>query len=339
MALLSGATNPAFTLPPVAQVRARRSSKVPFDRRLRLLPRRDDLPVRPCPPRPDRPRGVGGRYRPRGHGREAITLGQPVVAPFRDTRSMPDVLIAAAKELGGPTAAALPWGSFRECLEKAYAGIGGSTSRRPSERGGSSPGSRARRGRRPEGGNPRPPEGGGAAFRRRPASPVPARPAPLSLHRPLRRAWGEPPVAPGASRPDRDRGLAKLGRGGPEDRRRAGPLRRRRRHRLLALRGAQAFVFVAPRDRAGRRGDAAGPGPLPVREGRARTGAGTRIALLPAAADVRAPATRVARAGSSTRVVRRSDAARRGAGTHRSTPRVDGVPENIPVRRTRSEQR
>ena len=37
---------------------------------------------------------------------------------------MPDVLIAAAKELGGPAAAALPWGSFRECLDKAYAGMG-----------------------------------------------------------------------------------------------------------------------------------------------------------------------------------------------------------------------
>ena len=34
-------------------------------------------------------------------------------------------LIAAAKELGGEPAKALPWGSFRECIEKAYGGPGG----------------------------------------------------------------------------------------------------------------------------------------------------------------------------------------------------------------------
>jgi anaerobic selenocysteine-containing dehydrogenase len=48
-----------------------------------------------------------------------------VVEPLHDTRSMPDVLIAAAKELGGEPARALPWGSFRECIEKAYGGPGG----------------------------------------------------------------------------------------------------------------------------------------------------------------------------------------------------------------------
>jgi len=37
---------------------------------------------------------------------------------------MPDVLIAAARELGGPAASALPWGSFKECLEKSYAEMG-----------------------------------------------------------------------------------------------------------------------------------------------------------------------------------------------------------------------
>jgi anaerobic selenocysteine-containing dehydrogenase len=61
---------------------------------------------------------------PVGHAGEAVALGQPVVEAFRDTRAMPDILIAAAKELGGPVAAALPWNSFRECLDKAYAGMG-----------------------------------------------------------------------------------------------------------------------------------------------------------------------------------------------------------------------
>jgi molybdopterin-containing oxidoreductase family iron-sulfur binding subunit len=37
---------------------------------------------------------------------------------------MPDILIAAAKELGGPLSAALPWTSLKDCLEKAYSGMG-----------------------------------------------------------------------------------------------------------------------------------------------------------------------------------------------------------------------
>jgi anaerobic selenocysteine-containing dehydrogenase len=66
----------------------------------------------------------GDDLAPVGHA-GAVTLCQPVVEPFRDTRSMPDVLIAAAKELGGEPAKALPWGSFRECIEKAHGGPGG----------------------------------------------------------------------------------------------------------------------------------------------------------------------------------------------------------------------
>jgi molybdopterin-containing oxidoreductase family iron-sulfur binding subunit len=61
---------------------------------------------------------------PAGHSGEAVALSQPVVEPFRDTRSMADVLLAAAKELGGGMYKALPWRSFRECLEEAYRGAG-----------------------------------------------------------------------------------------------------------------------------------------------------------------------------------------------------------------------
>ncbi|HEY5996208.1 MAG TPA: molybdopterin dinucleotide binding domain-containing protein, partial [Candidatus Deferrimicrobiaceae bacterium] len=42
---------------------------------------------------------------------------------FHDTRSMPDILLAVAKELGGAVAEALPWGNFRELIGKAYAGM------------------------------------------------------------------------------------------------------------------------------------------------------------------------------------------------------------------------
>ena len=46
-------------------------------------------------------------------------------APFHDARSLPGILIAAARELGGPLSAALPWKRFRDCIEQAYGGAGG----------------------------------------------------------------------------------------------------------------------------------------------------------------------------------------------------------------------
>ena len=66
----------------------------------------------------------GDDIAPVGHA-GAVTLRQPVVEPFRDARSMADVLLAAAAELGGEPAKALPWKSMRECIEKAYGGPGG----------------------------------------------------------------------------------------------------------------------------------------------------------------------------------------------------------------------
>jgi anaerobic selenocysteine-containing dehydrogenase len=66
----------------------------------------------------------GDDFPPVGHGGEAITLLQPAISVFHDTRSLPDILLAAAKELGGPVAAALPAASFREMIEKAHAPSG-----------------------------------------------------------------------------------------------------------------------------------------------------------------------------------------------------------------------
>lgn len=123
MAVLSGATNPAFTLPQSLKF-GDALSKVPFvvafasflDETSSLA----DLVL----PVPTALESWGDDIAPVGHT-GAVTLSQPVVEPFRDTRSMPDVLIAAAKEMGGEPAKALPWGSFRECLDKAYGGPGG----------------------------------------------------------------------------------------------------------------------------------------------------------------------------------------------------------------------
>jgi anaerobic selenocysteine-containing dehydrogenase len=123
MAILSGATNPAFTLPPSLKF-SEALSKVPFV--VAFTPFLDEttsqadlvLPV------PTALEAWGDDLAPVGHS-GAVTLCQPVVTPFHDARSMPDVLIAAAGELGGEPAKALPWGSFKECLDKSYGGPGG----------------------------------------------------------------------------------------------------------------------------------------------------------------------------------------------------------------------
>ena len=123
MAILSGATNPAFTLPPSLNFNEA-LSKVPFvvafASFLDETTSRADLVL----PVPTALEAWGDDLAPVGHA-GAVTLCQPVVDPFHDTRSMPDVLIAAAGELGGEPAKALPWRSFKDCLDKAYGGPGG----------------------------------------------------------------------------------------------------------------------------------------------------------------------------------------------------------------------
>ena len=123
VALLSGETNPAFTLPPSLKFTEALLGVpmiVSFTSFLDETSSLSDLVL----PVPTYLEEWGDDIAPVGHAGDAITFGQPVVSPFRDTRPMQDVLIAAARELGGPVAAALPWASFRECLEKSYAGMG-----------------------------------------------------------------------------------------------------------------------------------------------------------------------------------------------------------------------
>ena len=122
-AIVSGATNPVFTLPPGLKF-GEALLGIPFivsfasflDETTSLA----DLVL----PVPTTLEAWGDDVAPVGHA-GAVTLCQPVVNPFRDTRSFPDILIAAAKELGGDPAKALPWTSFRECIEQAYGGPGG----------------------------------------------------------------------------------------------------------------------------------------------------------------------------------------------------------------------
>ena len=60
---------------------------------------------------------------PLAGGREPVLgLMQPVVAQLYDTRQFGDVLLAAASELGGPVAAALPYPSYLELLKKETLG-------------------------------------------------------------------------------------------------------------------------------------------------------------------------------------------------------------------------
>jgi anaerobic selenocysteine-containing dehydrogenase len=174
MALLSGATNPAFTLPAplrFGDALLQVPTIVSFASFLDETTSLSDLVL----PVPTYLEEWGDDVPPVGHAGEAVALGQPAVETFRDTRAMPDILIAAAKELGGPVAAALPWNSFRECLDKAYGrmGIDPEAARRS---GGIFSGLPETGGKEPKAGSPRLPKASEAAF-----SGDPAR-YPLVLH-------------------------------------------------------------------------------------------------------------------------------------------------------------
>ena len=54
-----------------------------------------------------------------GPGYEMVSFQQPVVAPFQDTRSFGDALIAIAGRLGDSVAAALPWPSFKDVVQES----------------------------------------------------------------------------------------------------------------------------------------------------------------------------------------------------------------------------
>ena len=55
-----------------------------------------------------------------GSTRAVVSLAPPAVLPLHDTRSMPDVLLGLAHQLGGDVAKALPWPTFDAMLRAAY---------------------------------------------------------------------------------------------------------------------------------------------------------------------------------------------------------------------------
>ncbi len=137
-AVLAGASNPAFTLPPGLKF-SEALSKVPFTVAFSSFLDETSSLADLVLPVPTFLEAWGDDIAPVGHG-GAVTLRQPVVTPFRDTRTMEDVLLAAARELGGEAARTLPWKSMKECLEKAYGGPGGPMER-ALQNGGIFPGS------------------------------------------------------------------------------------------------------------------------------------------------------------------------------------------------------
>jgi anaerobic selenocysteine-containing dehydrogenase len=55
-----------------------------------------------------------------GSTRTVVSLAPPVVAPLHNTRSMPDVLLEVAQQLGGDVAKALPWKTYDEALKASF---------------------------------------------------------------------------------------------------------------------------------------------------------------------------------------------------------------------------
>jgi menaquinone reductase, molybdopterin-binding-like subunit len=58
-----------------------------------------------------------------GSSRTVVSLAPPAMAPLHDTRSMPDVLLDVAQQLGGNVAKALPWKTYDEALKAAFTNL------------------------------------------------------------------------------------------------------------------------------------------------------------------------------------------------------------------------
>jgi len=121
MAIVHGEANPAFTLPAALRF-GEAVGHVPFVVAFASFIDETSAHADLVLPVPTFLEEWGDDLPPAGHGGEVLSLAQPAVELFRDARPMEDVLIAAAQELGGAAAAALPWKSFRDLLEKAHGG-------------------------------------------------------------------------------------------------------------------------------------------------------------------------------------------------------------------------
>ena len=57
---------------------------------------------------------------PSGSARIVASVAPPAMHPLHDTRSMPDVLLDVAQQLGGPMHVALPWKTYNDALKAAF---------------------------------------------------------------------------------------------------------------------------------------------------------------------------------------------------------------------------
>jgi menaquinone reductase, molybdopterin-binding-like subunit len=58
-----------------------------------------------------------------GSAHTVVSVAAPVMAPLHNTRSMPDVLLEVAHELGGNVAKALPWKTYDEAVQASFAAL------------------------------------------------------------------------------------------------------------------------------------------------------------------------------------------------------------------------
>jgi anaerobic selenocysteine-containing dehydrogenase len=117
--LMLAGTNPVFSAPPAARVREA-IAKIPYVVSFSsfvdetsamadlILP--DHAPLESW--LDDMPES--------GAAQMVASLAPPAVHPLHNTRSMPDVLLSVAKQLGGPLAAALPFDSYEAMLKTQY---------------------------------------------------------------------------------------------------------------------------------------------------------------------------------------------------------------------------
>jgi len=123
-------------------------------------------------------------------GEGVLSFSPPVLLPRHVTADPGDVLLALARGLGGPVAAAFPWGSFVEVLGEAASGSGAVTAMERGEwleRAGAKPGAGATL--RNGSGKLRLP--GRELLRERPETGDPAHPLGLYVHVPLAFSFAE----------------------------------------------------------------------------------------------------------------------------------------------------
>ncbi len=56
-----------------------------------------------------------------GTTRTVVSVAPPVMSPLHDTKSMPDVLLNVAQQLGGDAAKALPWKTYEDAVKASFA--------------------------------------------------------------------------------------------------------------------------------------------------------------------------------------------------------------------------